>query len=94
MATDGGYAIEFTPAAARSLRALPGPVLGRVTAAIDDLAGDPRPRGCKQMAGRPPRWRIRVGDHRVIYRIDDRVRIVGIMSVGRRDDIYRKDDRR
>jgi mRNA interferase RelE/StbE len=54
------------------------------------LATDPRPVGCKKLKGkREFLWRIRVGDYRVIYDIQDKIRVVEIREVGDRKDIYR-----
>lgn len=56
--------------------------------AIDRLAADPRPPGCKKLT-RHDVWRIRVGDHRALYEIDDQKRIVLVVDVGHRSAIYR-----
>ena len=58
-------------------------------AALRSLATDPRPRGCRKLAGRQDDWRIRVGDYRVIYGIADDTRIVSINRVRHRGDVYR-----
>jgi mRNA interferase RelE/StbE len=42
------------------------------------------------MKGRPNQWRIRVGDYRVVYRIADEIRLVTILEVGHRSDVYKK----
>jgi mRNA interferase RelE/StbE len=57
---------------------------------IDDLAADPRPRGAVKMRGTGEReeWRVRVGDYRVIYRVDDEAREVLILAVGHRGSVY------
>lgn len=59
----------------------------RVRDAIRDLANTPRPPGCKKLVGRDG-WRIRVGDYRVIYEIDDSTRIVTVVHIGHRRDVY------
>ena len=60
------------------------PVVGR----IQDLANDTRPKGCRKLVGRE-RYRLRQGAFRIVYAMDDRVRTVLIVKVGRRKDVYR-----
>jgi mRNA interferase RelE/StbE len=60
----------------------------RVVEAIRDLANNPRPAGCRKLTGREG-WRVRVGDFRVLYEIDDRQRTVTVLHVGNRRDVYR-----
>jgi mRNA interferase RelE/StbE len=55
----------------RDLRRLRGDVFDRVIAAIQDLAHDPRPDGCRKIEGSQNDWRIRVGDYRIVYEVDD-----------------------
>ncbi len=57
--------------------------------AIKQLTDEPRPTGCKKLKGRTA-WRIRVGDYRVIYEIQDNLLIVTIITVGHRRDVYKK----
>ncbi len=59
----------------------------RVCDAIRSLGGIPRPPGCRKLVSRDG-WRIRVGDYRVIYQIDDSARTVLVLHVGHRRDIY------
>lgn len=60
----------------------------RVVAAIDALATDPRPLGWRKLENRPS-WHIRVGSYRVIYEIEDTIRVVTIIEAGHRRDVYR-----
>ncbi|MEU0241183.1 type II toxin-antitoxin system RelE/ParE family toxin [Nocardiopsis sp. NPDC006198] len=64
------YSIEVKASARKELRKLDGSVRKRVTEAIADLADDPRPDGCKKLKARDG-FRIRVGDYRVVYTVDD-----------------------
>lgn len=82
------YAIKYTPAADKEVRSLDPPVRRRVLAAIGRLADDPRPAGCKAMQGRPG-YRVRVGDWRVIYLVDDVAVVVMVVRVGGRGSVYR-----
>ncbi len=82
--------MEIDPGALKSLRRIDKPIRDRIVAAIDKLAEDPRPSGCRAMKGA---WkghtRIRVADDwRVIYRIDDGKLFVLVVEVGNRGDIY------
>lgn len=57
-------------------------------AAIEALAGDPRPHGCRKLTGAEDLWRIRVGDYRVVYQVDDAEMLVLIATAGHRRDVY------
>ncbi len=81
------YRIELRPAAARALRKLDPPVARRLQAAIALLAEDPRPPASRPLRGRPA-WRVRVGDYRVIYTIEDDVLLVVVITLGHRRDVY------
>lgn len=60
----------------------------RVVARIDRLAADPRPRGCEKLSGEE-KYRVRQGDLRILYEVDDREATVTIVKVGHRRDVYR-----
>jgi mRNA interferase RelE/StbE len=66
---------------------LPDQVYERVDGAILSLAEDSRPPGCVRLKGREE-WRIRVGDYRIVYGIDDEQRVVEILNVAHRRDVY------
>ena len=83
------YKIELRPAAARALRKLDPQVARRIQAAIALLAEDPRPPASRPLRGRPA-WRVRVGDYRIIYTIEDDVLLVVIVTLGHRRDIYER----
>ncbi len=82
------YRIEVRPAAARQLRKLDPPIARRIQGAIALLADDPRPPASRPLTGRPA-WRVRVGDFRVIYTIEDARLIVVVVTIGHRRDVYR-----
>lgn len=81
------YRIELRPAAVRALRKLDAPVARRLQAAIALLAEDPRPPASRPLRGRPA-WRVRVGDCRVIYTIEDDVLLIVVVTLGQRRDVY------
>ena len=83
------YRIEFTASAARSLSKLSETLQLRITAKIDTLADQPRPPGVEKLHGRRNRYRLRVGDYRIIYEIQDRILLVLIVDIGHRREIYR-----
>ena len=61
----------------------------RLRVAIDELAQDARPSGCVKLAGAPDLYRIRVGDFRIVYQVNDAAQVVLILSIGHRREIYR-----
>ena len=82
------YAVQVTPAALRQLRKLPPDARRRIQAAIELLAETPRPPGAKKLSGRSGDWRVRTGDYRIIYEIQDAQLIVLVLAMGHRRDIY------
>jgi len=83
------YRVLLERAAEKDLTRLSSEIHDRVIAAIQALAANPRPPGCRKLAGSKHDWRIRVGDYRVIYEIADEVRIVRINRVRHRREVYR-----
>jgi mRNA interferase RelE/StbE len=83
------YTIVFARSARKELEGLPESTALRILARIEALAGEPRPRGCCKLTGSDDLWRIRVGDYRVLYAIDDTERLVDIIAVRHRKDAYR-----
>ncbi|MEE9201997.1 MAG: type II toxin-antitoxin system RelE/ParE family toxin [Dehalococcoidia bacterium] len=82
------YQLLILRRAQRELASLPAPEYERVKEAVRKLAGEPRPPGCRKLAGREG-WRIRVGDYRVIYEVNDQERTMVVLHVGHRRDVYR-----
>lgn len=83
------YSVEILPRAVKQLEKLPPEVYPRIRNALVDLANEPRPSGCLKLRGREG-WRLRVGDYRVIYEIDDQSRRVVVLDIGHRREIYRR----
>jgi mRNA interferase RelE/StbE len=83
------YTVEIDDKAAREIRALPRDLQRRVVSKIDSLADNPRPAGCVKLSGLHDLWRVRVGDWRVVYRVQDRVMIVEVLRVAHRREVYR-----
>ena len=82
------YSIEILRRAQKELAQLPRQEYERVKEAIQNLSLDPRPQGCKKLAGREG-WRIRVGNYRIIYEIDDAQQRLAILHIGHRRDVYK-----
>lgn len=81
------YRIELRPAAVKALRRVHPKDRTRIQGAIALLGEDPRPPGAKALQGRPG-LRVRVGDYRIIYTIDDGVLLIVVVTLGHRSDVY------
>jgi mRNA interferase RelE/StbE len=77
------HTVRFKPSAAAAIRQLPRGIRERVVAKAESLAFDPRPPGVVKLAGNDL-WRIRIADHRILYRIEDNILLVTIVRVGHR----------
>jgi mRNA interferase RelE/StbE len=73
----------------RAYRRLHGSIKSRIAAAIDGLSNEPRPSGIAKLAGSND-FRIRVGDHRIVYAVDDLRGIVIVARIAHRRDVYRR----
>jgi mRNA interferase RelE/StbE len=87
--TSDPYQIRLHPQAARAFQRLQKPIRNRIAAAIDALADDPRPTGTTKLAGRDD-YRVRVGDYRIVYAVDDAERLVLIGRIAHRREVYRR----
>lgn len=83
------YRIVVLRTAAKSILRLPRHVQPTLRAAIGGLATDPRPTGCRKLTAAADLYRIRVGEHRVLYEIRDDQLIVQVVKIGHRRDVYR-----
>ena len=77
------------PEAVRAFGRLRGPLRERIASAIDGLATDPRPHGAVKLAGRDD-FRVRVGDYRIVYAVDDAERLVLVARIAHRREVYRR----
>ena len=82
------YAVTFSRSARKQLEKLPASLVERIFPKIESLANNPRPSGCKKLKGGHQEWRIRVGDYRAVYTIDDARRSVEITRIRHRSEIY------
>jgi mRNA interferase RelE/StbE len=78
----------LTASAEKELGALPSRVIARLVERLEMLAATPRPLGCKKLKGGDREWRIRVGDYRAVYEIDDAARTVDVTRIAHRRDVY------
>ena len=83
------YRVEITKKALRGLKKLPNPLVKRLLEAANSLAKDPRPNGYKKLRGFDELYRIRVGDWRIIYIIEDDVLLVLVITIKPRGEVYR-----
>ena len=83
------YLVLLERAAEKDLARMAPEIHDRVITAIQALAKNPRPPGCRKLTGSKHDWRIRVGDYRVIYKIADEIRIVRVNRVRHRREVYR-----
>jgi mRNA interferase RelE/StbE len=83
------HRVELRPAAAKALRKLDPQVRGRIQGAIALLAQDPRPPAARALQGRPG-LRVRVGDYRIIYTVQDDILLVVVVTLGHRREIYER----
>lgn len=83
------YTIVLARSARKELQALPEPIASRVLRRIEALARTPRPAGCHKLVGSENLWRIRVGEYRVVYAIDDPGRVVDVIAIRHRREAYR-----
>ncbi len=82
------YSLEIKPSAGKELDTLDNAVFARIDRKILMLAENPRPPGCKKLIGYKDQWRIRVGDWRVLYMIEDDAKRVSVTRVAHRREVY------
>lgn len=82
------YKLQVLPVAARAIRKLPPEAKRRIQGVIETLAEEPRPPAARKLTGRSE-WRVRSGDYRVLYRIEDQILTVVVVHAGHRREVYR-----
>jgi len=83
------YTVEIRPAAERQIKKLTTVVQERIIERLEELELDPRPLGVKKLSGIDNLYRLRVGEYRIVYEIQDAVLLVLVVAVGHRREIYR-----
>jgi mRNA interferase RelE/StbE len=82
------YRVSLAASAEKELHWLPAKLVARIMGRVERLASNPRPPGCKKLVGGDREWRIRIGDWRVVYEIDDRAKTVDVTRIAHRRDVY------
>ena len=80
----------MTSSAEKELKKLSGQIIARIMPRLEHLAFNPRPSGCKKLRGGDDEWRIRVGDYRTVYTIDDARRQVVVTRIRHRSEVYER----
>ena len=83
------YTVLIRKKALKEIQVIPSPFKENIIKAINELARNPRPFGCKKLKGDEELYRIRINDYRVIYSIEDKIKVVEITSAGHRKGIYK-----
>ena len=83
------YRIELSKPAVRQFEKLSKAVQTRLKPRIDALTRDPCPQGVKKLVGENELYRLRVGDYRIIYQIQDKILLILVLRVGNRNEVYR-----
>ena len=84
------YEVALAPAAARQLRKFDPQVRRRIQAAIELLATEPRPPAATRLVGGAGEWRVRTGDYRIVYQIEEERLLVLVLSAGHQREIYQR----
>jgi mRNA interferase RelE/StbE len=83
------YRLELETRALKELKSLPRERRELISDVLDDLERNPRPPGAKKLSGLDG-WRVRKGDYRVLYTVDDSARLIRVYRIGHRGDVYRR----
>ena len=83
------YSVTFARSARKELERLQAPLSSRILARMEALAREPRREGCRKLQGSEDLWRIRVGDYRIVYSVDDTEMVVDVIAVRHRSEAYR-----
>ena len=82
------YRVTLTRSAEKELHGLPTKMVARIMPRLERLVSTPRPPGCKKLRGGDKEWRIRVGDYRIVYVIDDTAKTIDVTRIAHRRDVY------
>ncbi len=85
----GSYNLLIKRSAEKELKKIPAADLRRIVNCVHGLAEQPRPAGCEKLSGERERYRVRQGDYRIVYGIDDAACLVEIVKIGHRREVYR-----
>lgn len=82
------YRVALGSSAEKELHRLPKKLIARIVPRLENLASTPRPPGCKKLQGGDREWRIRVGDYRIVYVIDDAAKTIDVTRIAHRREVY------
>lgn len=82
------YRLVIKPSASKEIEALPKQDRKQVVAKIQGLSKDPRPVGCEKLSGNE-QYRLRQGNYRILYSIEDQILVVVVVKIGHREEVYR-----
>jgi mRNA interferase RelE/StbE len=84
------FKIEWRKSAVKELRRIDRPIIPRILSAAEQLARDPYPTGTRKLQGAEYTYRIRIGDYRLVYEVDNTLKIITISRIRHRKDVYRR----
>jgi len=84
------YHVVLASSAEKELKRLSAQLMARMISRLESLASNPRPPGCKKLKGGDREWRIRVGDYRAVYTIDDTKSLVEVTRIRHRSEVYER----
>ena len=84
------YQLIILPRAEKELKKLPAKDFSKIDGVILQLLTDPRPVGCKKLQGIADTYRVRVGDYRILYRVEDKQLIIEVIRIANRKDVYKR----
>ncbi len=82
------YSLFFKRSAEKELRKIPSQYLAKIMSRIHTLSRDPRPQGVQFLKGEGRYYRLRQGDYRIVYEVDDVHKIVTVIKIGHRREVY------
>jgi mRNA interferase RelE/StbE len=82
------YKITITSRGEKDLRKIDRQPRNKIVATILELGKDPRPQGCRKVLSEPGTWRVRVGDWRIGYTVDDNTREIAVIRIAHRREFY------
>ncbi len=83
------YEVVLSKTAEKNLIKLSAQIVNKILPVLKSLGQEPRPIGCKKLKGFTNLWRVRVGDYRIVYSIEDVIMLIDVREIGHRKDIYK-----
>ncbi|WP_252177483.1 type II toxin-antitoxin system RelE/ParE family toxin [Endozoicomonas sp. 4G] len=81
--------MSWKKSAQKELRKLPKATVIKLVALAESLVNDPHPEGCRKLSGTEHTYRVRSGDYRIVYQVDNGQLIIEVVKVGHRKEVYR-----